>query len=684
MRKLFNLTVILVMVFGVISCQDQDKRQIKKGIKSLDTIEEVQSRLFENSSELDKDRIIMGVGQLAESWRIEDGSVNEFKDFCIANFLTGDELRSNFERICRNMESLNGHSSLIRFSFNESARFTDVNELEADSFFRNSIPSADAYDSKLAFFIKLNYPHYTLEQKRTFGEKWSREKWAMVALGDSYKNRRDPDFENAAVEAAAAFGKYMQHYFLRMDHVCLEDGTFPFPSGALLHSHRGLRDNCKEEYTRPDGYDRQRLTGIVLEHILKGTVPEQFLEDSTTRWNPWANELYYDKEGKKEQIEIILEGPVRYEGFRSVFLKRSSEDILYPEGSTVITRTFENQNLQISEIEKLLRDLLSDPVIAKAGKLIESRLGRPLEPFDIWYSGFQEQSFYSADMLDSITINRYPDPLTLQNGLPKILINMGFSKSEAEHLGAHTTIRPVVSGGATSSPPMRGGNAVSTTMFTPSGLDYKAYRVVMHELGHAVCAIYSTDEIDNFIMAGWPTNGITEAMAELLAYKNVQGLGLSVSSADIRENNLALATLWYLVEMGGQSLTDIETWKWIYQNPDASGIEVQDAVLSITENIWNTYFAEIFNGIKDQHILSIYNHFIGGSLYLHQYFLGNVIMFQLHEASRSQDLATFLKTACKEGNTLPDLWMEKAVGSPVSLDPLVSASNKAIEYFNKE
>jgi len=52
----------------------------------------------------------------------------------------------------------------------------------------------------------------------------------------------------------------------------------------------------------------------------------------------------------------------------------------------------------------------------------------------------------------------------------------------------------------------------------------------------------------------------------------------------------------------------IETWKWIYANPESTGEEVQEAVLSVTGDIWNTYFAEIFNGVPDQHILSIYNH----------------------------------------------------------------------------
>ncbi|HUS87597.1 MAG TPA: hypothetical protein VMW76_10180 [Bacteroidales bacterium] len=35
----------------------------------------------------------------------------------------------------------------------------------------------------------------------------------------------------------------------------------------------------------------------------------------------------------------------------------------------------------------------------------------------------------------------------------------------------------------------------------------------------------------------------------------------------------ALATLWYLVKMGGLALTDIEIWKWMYANPDETSMK---------------------------------------------------------------------------------------------------------------
>ena len=651
------------------------------GQEKADDIQKAKTLILKANSEVEQSRLDKGIFQLAEIWTEKDGDGEAFVNFCVENFLTDEELEDNTQRICKNLEILNGSTAHIRNAFTDSERFTDGVEIKADHFFRRSIPSVDFQKSKLSHFIRLNYPAYTLDEKRQLGEAWSRKDWAMVAIGDRYSSRPVSNFKRSAVKEAAEFKKYMQHYFLRMDAVSLEDGSLPFAEGVLLHSHRGLRDNCKEEYTRDGGYDRQRLTGKVAEHILLGTVPVKFLTDSSTIWNPWTNKLTKIEGRRYELVESQLEGPVRYGGFKSVFLNRSSEDQIYDGESTVLERTVKSHNFYLEEVEKTIRDFLADPVIEEVGSLISKRLQRPLEPFDIWYSGFQEQSFYQADYLDSLTRAKYPNPKALQDDVPNILMNMGFSKDESEHIGTFTEVRPVVSGGYTSSPPMRGDKAVMTTMFDKRGLDYKSYRVAMHELGHVVCAVYSADEVDNFILDGVPTNGITEAMAELLAYKNVEGLGLEASRPEEKDHLLSLAVLWYLVEMGGQALTDIESWKWIYAHPDAKPAEVQAAVLKITEDIWNQYFADVFGGLRDQHLLSIYNHFITGSLYLYNYFLGNVIMYQLHDAYKNDDYGKSLRGACKEGNTLPEMWMQNAVGAPISATPVLNASKRAFDYF---
>jgi hypothetical protein len=642
------------------------------------TLYKAQNELITKFGEQNRDRIVRGTAQLSKNWRKADGNQEEFMKFCNENFLAGAELASNFKKIEQNLSMQNGFLYKIRYQFTESGTFTDGKELKVDGFFRKSIPSVDLWQEKLAQFINLNFPSYTLVDKRLHAKSWDREKWAMVQLGNAYSERQNPDFKAEAIEEVRDFNKYIGKYFFRMHHITSKDGSYPFTTPLTLHSHFGLRDNLKEDYTRPGGLARQEIAGKLIEHITGGTVPVEFIQDTSTRWNPWTNQLYRIVGGKQVAIESTKEGTTRYAGLLAKFRNRSSEDKRYGAGSTVIQRTFENSNLTVEEVENLIRTFLSDPVIATTGKLISKRLGRPLQPFDIWYSGFQSQSAYPANMLDSITRARYPNPAALQKDLPAILRRMGFAEAEADYIGTHAIVRPVGAGGYSEQPPMRGDTALMTTVFNPEGLDYKGYRISMHELGHVVCGVYSTSEVDHMLLADVPTGGITEGFAEMLAYKNIEGLGLKSGTVEQQKDFLALASMWYMLDLGGQALTDIETWKWMYAHPDATPAQLQAAVMEISAGIWNQYYAGVFGGIRDQHILAIYNHFITGSLYLYNYFLGNIIMFQLYDKFMPDNLAAGLKKACSEGNTLPELWMQKAVNQGISLDPLLKVARVAV------
>ena len=669
-------------ILVITGCANNGSEKSNKSFINDESIRMVQDQITKKPGQQSSELIIKGTAQLAKNWRSSDGSNKDYVQFCLSNFLVPSDLKPNFQRILKNQEKQNGYLAKICYSINESESFTDVKEEKVDLFFRKSIPEANIYKEKLAFFIQLNFPFYTLDEKRKNGKNWDREKWAMVRLGDLYAERQDSDFKPDAVDEVKAFEKYIGKYFFRMDHISLPDGTYPFGKPLTLHSHFGLRDNLKEEYTRPGGLPRQEITGKLIEHINVGTVPVDFIEDSTTRWNPWTNQLFKVDSGRLKEVEIKTEGTKRYAGLLAEFKKKSSVDRFYPNGSTYSKRTFDNANLTSGEVETLIRNFLSDPVIASVGKHISRRLGRPLQPFDIWYSGFQAQSAFPASMLDSITRLKYPDPGALQKDLPFILMRMGFREPEAEYIGNHAIVRPIAAGGYSDQPPMRGDTAIMTTVFNRHGLDFKAFRIAMHELGHVVCGVYTTKYIDHFILADVPTSGITEGIAELLAYKNTEGLGLVQQSFEKQKEMLSLAALWYLVDIGGQSLTEIETWKWMYLHPKATAAELQTAVMNISGEIWNKYYASIFGGIKDQHILSVYNHFITGSLYLFNYFIGDVVMFQLYNAYMPGNLGDGLKNACLEGQTLPELWMLHAVGDKISLKPLMETAQKAINNFN--
>jgi hypothetical protein len=626
-------------------------------------------------------RIYRGTGMVAGLWRESDGSEEDFVHFCVANFMSDSERDRNLELVMENLRVLQGYSSIIRSRFTEYSSFTDRDEMPPDTFFRNAIPSSDPWKSKLAFFLQLNYPNISPEEVMNKGGSWGREKWAQARVGDWYAFRSPDDFQVPYREEASRFSRHINAYFLRMGQLLSNGEASPFPEGFMLNCHHGLRDNIKEDYTRENGYERQLLTGQVIERVVKGDIPAEFLSDENTWWDPLRQELYRMEQGALIPVAYTPEGIKRYEGFTWAVRNRQAEDRLFDDQSTAMDRTFRRSQLSREQVEDMLRSLLGSEEFRQTGELVGKKLGRSLQPFDIWYSGFQAQSRYPANKLDSIVRSRYKKPGDLQRDLPEIFRRLGFSPGEADWLGTSIQIRPVITGGYASRPPIPGYPALFTAPFPENGLDYKGFRIAMHELGHVTEMLYSQREADYSILEGVPTGAITEGVAEYFAYRNITALGLDEGSQEEIRHLQALASFWYNVDMGGQALTEIEVWKWMSANPDAGPEQVMEAMLEISRSVWNEYFAPVF-GIRDQHILSIYNHMITGSLYLYNYFIGNVVMFQLYEGLRNESLETGLARACGEGNTLPDLWMNKAVGKNISIQPLLRATGEAVEFFS--
>ena len=81
-----------------------------------------------------------------------------------------------------------------------------------------------------------------------------------------------------------------------------------------------------------------------------------------------------------------------------------------PTAPTLIARRFdENREIPEARVKEMLVQVVSSPLVPKVAKLIEKRLGRSLEPFDIWYNGFRAKSPYSQEELDKIVCAEISD-----------------------------------------------------------------------------------------------------------------------------------------------------------------------------------------------------------------------------------------------------------------------------------
>src|SRR5207244_12909991 len=99
----------------------------------------------------------------------------------------------------------------------------------------------------------------------------------------------------------------------------------------------------------------------------------------------------------------------RYATLQKDFLASKKADPYSPTAPTLIARRFdEDREIPEARVKAMLEQVLTSPLVPQIAKLIESRLGRPLEPFDIWYNGFRPDSKIGRAHVDAIVAKKYP------------------------------------------------------------------------------------------------------------------------------------------------------------------------------------------------------------------------------------------------------------------------------------
>jgi oligoendopeptidase F len=209
-------------------------------------------------------------------------------------------------------------------------------------------------------------------------------------------------------------------------------------------------------------------------------------------------------------------------------------------------------------------------------------------------------------------------------------------------------------------------------------MDYKGFNIAIHELGHNVEQVVSMSLVDHTLLMGVPNTGFTEAFAFLFQARDLELLGQTSPAGSDVEAMRTLDRFWSTYEIAGVAMLDIEIWHWMYDHPEATPAELREAVLELARGVWNRYYAPVF-GVRDVVLPAIYSHIVAYGLYTPDYPLGFIITSQVEEYMRSRDLATEMERMCRLGRIAPDVWMELAVGEPVSSRVLLEAAEAAIE-----
>ena len=651
--------------------------------------------------EAQRHRAEQGVGQVLAFWRFGangDGDENALRDLITTQFIADPtELERTFKRFEEALEAADGHFLEIGRDWRTGAELELGPELPVDAFFAATDPAAhlqeDLFASKIAFVALLNWPLPSLEQMVVDGPKWTRRQWAEARLTRRFSLRPGGAAEGARAAASARGEAYIAGYNLWVHHLLSADGTRPFPKGKRLLSHWNLRDQIKADYAEgAAGLIRQRLLVAAMNRIVTQEIPLVVIDDPRFDWDPVSNTVHLAPAVEVEERPVSQTGggvkpasasserepDTRYAVLLGTFQAARLTDVDSPFARTEIDRRFQlDTQIPEARVKALFEEVLSSPLVTQVAAVIEKRLGRKLEPQDIYYAGFLDRAKYPEAQLDALTRKRYPNAAAYKKDIPRLLRGLGFSPEKAAWLDAHILVDPARGSGHALQAARHGDFPHLRTRIAPGGMDYKGYNIAVHEMGHNVEQVFSLYSVDSTLLQGVPGNAFTEALAFTFQNRDLELLGLGRPDAQSTRLRV-LNDFWATREISGAALVDLAVWRWLYAHPEATPAQLREATLDIARGLWNRYYAPVLGG-KDSVLLAIYSHMVDAFLYLPYYPLGHLIAFQLEEKLKGPKSGAEFERMASFGSVTPDLWMVHATGAPVSAEPLLRATAAALK-----
>ena len=627
-----------------------------------------------------------GVRQVATLWQEADGTEADFVELVTTHYAaTEEDKKVLYDRLSHILEQCGQSADLLNNTLQEPTTLVGKGEPSTvDWIISGYSPMAhfteDMFANKIAHICVLNFPSFTLEEKNTLGQEWTRLEWAYARMGEVFNTRIPGSVYAHSAQAMSEAENYIAGYNIMMHCLRNEQGEQLWQEPMALLSHWNLRDELKSNYANtPRAQERQEMIYQVMLRIIRQEIPDCVVNNAEYLWKPYSNEVK-EFRGSGDQ-EFRGSGDERYQKILDIFHAMQQIDAYRADAPSHVLRTF-NEDLEIpkAEIEALFLQLIQSDEIKAVAQIIRERLGRELRPYDIWYDGFKSRSTLSEDKLTAQTQSLYPTALAFEKDMPRMLMDLGFSKDKAKDIASHIVVEAARGSGHARPCVGRNQPARLRTRISDKGMDYKGYNIAVHEFGHNVEEVLSLYNIDYYTLAGIPNTGFTEASAFLFQERDLQLLGYKAKGEEAKGEEV-LDMIWGMYEIMGVSLVDMAMWEWLYAHPKATAAQLREAVIAIAGDIWNKYYAPLL-GEPNCPLLGIYSHMVGYALYLPAYPIGNIVQFQLEEhLAKCQTPAEFAKEYSRiyqQGKLTPYAWMRGAVGEAMSIEPILNAVREAM------
>ncbi len=624
--------------------------------------------LVAKHGETHRAEIEAGVSRVASRWNEKDGDATAFEEFCAKHFVADPGERARLlARLERALEQIDGHLYEMRRTLRRHHDLRGDEFPGVDDILAQFDPSPDLseqlYKQKIAHLCLLNFTRPTLATMLKDGPSWDDAGWASARVALNFGPRIPVELADRARRTSFESGKFVSHFHVPVGGMVDANGKRWFEADRKLIAHWLVREEIKAGYGDPDGLAKQRALSWVMARHIDGTIPKRVMSGEEKRdWNPEKNTVAGGDPG-----ELI--GLERYEHWIANFRMAREFDPLFPDEPTAIARKFAlEREMPEGDVEKLMTDLLDAPVRKDLAAFMSKKLGRALEPFDIYFEEVVEAK--PATELNAAVRKRFANVKELEAKLPEVLRELGFRGPDADFLGSRIKVEVCKGAGHAMRPYLEGYGAWLRTSSLDAELGWDGFDTAMHELGHNLEQLCSTYFVSRPALRGVPNTACTEAFAFL--YQSLAKRVLGLEDAAEAERQFAVdsvTTMLSACQIAGPSLLELRAWRWLYANPTATPSTLREEVLRIAQDLWTRFYERDF-GKDSYRILAAYQHMIAHPLYLPDYTLGHMMSHQIRSYMRGKDLAGETKRITSLGCLTPDLWMRKAVGSPVSAEPL--------------
>lgn len=636
-----------------------------------DRIEAAIAALVGTHGESHRQRIDQGVRQVALRWSDSDGDASAFVKFCTDQFVApAADLDRLLKRLEGALEQIQGHlyelhRNLRRHSDLAGDSFPGVDDMLA-TFDPAPDLSEELYRQRLAFIALLNFPRPDLGTMLAQGPDWDNAQWASARIAQFFGARIPKELSQRARKTGHACSQWVAKFHIPVGTLVDSTGKRWYQPDRALLTHWLVREEIKGQYGSPQALERQRALASVMSRAIDGTIPAAVMDrTSTADWDCQRNTLGGQPVGDQATV-----GLVRYEKWLEHFALAREFDRHHPDHPTAISRKFDlAREMSEQSVEALLTFLLEHPIRTELAGSLRKRIGRTLEPFDIYFEDFADPR--PSEELNAAVRGRFPDEGAFERALPQVLRDLGFTADDAAFLGTRVRVEIARGSGHAMRPMLPEYSAWLRTSRLKDQLGWDGFDTAMHELGHNLEQLCSTNFVPRPALRGVPNTACTEAFAFLYQSLARRVLGIEAPGGEARAFAIdSVQTMLAACQIAGPSLLELHAWRWLYANPNCTAAALREKVLEVADQLWERFYRRDF-GAGHGHLLAAYQHMIGHPLYLADYTLGHVMSHQIRSFMRGRDIAAETKRITSIGRFTPDLWMRRAVGGPVSCDSLV-------------